>query len=203
MLIPFAIDANSLAPDPAWTPATRLACHRDLLNVWQHYGLLTHDGQRFDGSRLQQAVLQLPQNVRPLWLEMLERAPIFPFGDEWNGAVVQANLAALATATGLALVDDTRAEVEFGIGEDAVETTVATANGEINVCRLQTANQAKLFQEAMRLSGTHIEAVDTYQQIWDSRFKHLAIAPIKQVSVVVSDAIPKQSLCPQARRYGF
>jgi hypothetical protein len=203
VLIPFAIDADSLTPDPAWTPAARLACHRDLLNAWQHYGLLTHDGQRFEGSRLQQAVLQLPQNVRPLWLEMLERAPIFAFGDGWNGAVVQANLPALATATGLALVDDTRAEVEFGIGEDAIETTIATANGEIDVCRLQTANQAKSFQEAIRLSGTHIEAVDTYQQIWDSRFRHLAIAPIKQISVVDRYAITKHRLCPQARLSGF
>ena len=203
MLIPFAIDADSLAPDPAWTHATRLACHSGLLNTWQHYGLLTHDGLRFEGSRLHQAVLQLPQGVRHLWLEMLERAPVHAFGDGWDGAVIQANLATLATTTGLALVDDTRAEVEFGIDEDSAETSVATPNGDMDVCRLQTANQARSFRDAMRLSGTHIEAVDTYQQIWESRFKHLAIAPLKQISVVDRYAITKHRLCPHTRLSGL
>lgn len=198
MLVPFVIDADSLAPDPTWTPVTRLACHRDLLSVWWNYGLLAHDGQCFDGSRLQQAVLQLPQNLRTLWLEMLERAPMFAFGDGWDGTVAKATLPALVNATRLALVDDTRAEVEFGIAEDDVAMTIATPDGAIDVCRLQTANQAASFQEAMRLSGTHIEAADTYQQIWDSRFRHLALAPMKQISVVDRYAITKHCLCPQA-----
>lgn len=123
---------------------------------------------------------------------------MFAFGDGWDGTVVQVALPALASATRLALVEDTRAEIEFGIGEDGIETTIATPNGAVDVCRLQTANQAASFQDAMRLSGTHIEAADTYQEIWDSRFRYLALAPIKQISVVDRYAIMKHRLCPQA-----
>jgi hypothetical protein len=198
VLVPFAIDAESLAPDQAWTSTTTLACHRDLLAVWQNFGLLAHDSLHFEGSQLQQAVLRLPQNLRPLWLEMLERAPLLALGGEWDGAVVQSSLPTLAAATRIALVDDTRAEVEFGITEDGVEATVVTPNGGIDICRLQAANQAKAFQEAMRLSGKHIDAVDTYQQIWDSRFRHLAGAPIKQISIVDRYAITRHRLCTQA-----
>jgi hypothetical protein len=158
---------------------------------------LAYDGHHFNGSQLQQAVLRLPQNLRTLWLEVLERAPLLALGDGWDCAVVQASLPTLAAATRIALVDDTRAEVEFGIAEDVVEITVATPSGDFTVCRLQAANQAEVFQEAMRLSGTHIEAIDTYQHIWESRFKHLAVAPIKQIIVFDRYAITKHRNCPQ------
>lgn len=125
------------------------------------------------------------------------------FGNGWDGDIILASLPTLAPKTRLALVDDTRAEIEFGIDEDETETTVATDNGEVDVCRLHIANQAKFFQKAHHLSGLHIEAIDTYQHIWDSRFNHLAIAPIKQISVVDRYAITKHRLCPQARLSGI
>ena len=76
MLVPFVIDADSLAPDPAWTSAQHRACHKSLLDVWQRIGLLAHDGDSFDSSRLKSAIQQLPQNLRPLWQEVLQRVPL-------------------------------------------------------------------------------------------------------------------------------
>ena len=203
MLVPFVIDADSLAPDPAWTPAQQRACHNNLLSVWQRIGLLTHDGDAFAGSRLQQAVLRLPQNLRPLWQEILLRMPLMGTGSVWDGAVSAASLSSFSAAAHLAFVDDTRAEVDFGLDDHRDEGTQLVNGVEVSICRLLAASQASAFQAAFSLAGAHIEAGDTYQVTWDTRFRALARAPIKKVFIVDRYAVSQHILCPQTKLSGF
>jgi hypothetical protein len=204
MLVPFVIDVDSLTPDPAWTSAQQRACHNNLLDVWQRIGLLMHDGTTFDGSRLKAVVLTLPQNLRPLWQEVLERVPLSALGIGWNGSVTSAFLPVIASRAKLAFVDDVRAEVEFGYDDDCDEKVHPIIDGtNIGVCRLLAANQAVAFRAAVTQSGIHIEAGDTFQAIWDSRFKTLAAAPLKRVFIVDRYAISQHYDCPQTRLSGL
>ncbi len=202
MLVPFVIDADSLAPDPAWTPTQQRACYNGLLDVWQRTGLLAHDGGHLPASRLHQAVQALPPNVRPRWQEILERSPLLTT-PQWNGSVSTTTLGDFAGVAQLALVDDTRAEVEFGLGDDSDEAQKPLNGIDVSVCRLLVAGQAKAFQAATALAGTHIEAGDTFQVTWDARFKALAKAPIKLVSIVDRYAIGQHVACPQTRLSGL
>jgi hypothetical protein len=202
MLVPFVIDADSLAPDPAWTAAQQRNCYNGLLDVWQRTGLLAYDGDSLPASRLHRAILALPQNVRPRWQEVLERSPLLAT-PKWNGSVSNATLVDFVGVARLALVDDARAEVEFCI-DDGCDESLQPVNGiDVSVCRLLGAGQATAFQTATALAGTHIEAGDRYQTTWDARFKALAIAPIKLVSVVDRYAIGQLMTCPQTRLSGL
>jgi len=202
MLVPFVIDADSLAPDQAWTPTQQRACYNGLLDLWRRAGLLAHDGEVLHGSRLHQAVQALPQSVRPRWQEVLERSPLLAT-PAWNCKVSPASLGDFATVAKLALVDDTRAEVEFGFGEDCDEAVHAVNGTDVSVCRLLAAGQAQAFQTATALAGAHIEAGDTFQATWDARFNALAKAPIKLVSIVDRYAIGQHVVCPQSRLSGL
>lgn len=202
MLVPFVIDADSLASDPAWTPAQRRACYNGLLDVWQRSGLLAHDGSSLPGSRLYHAVQALPQSVRPRWMEMLERAPLLP-APNWKGEVSPSTLDGFAEVAQVALVDDTRAEVEFGFNDDCDEALRSVNGIDVAVCRLLTAGQVKAFQAAAAMTGLHIEAGDTFQATWNARFKTLAIAPIKVVSIVDRYAIDQHMACPQTKLSGL
>jgi len=202
MLVPFVIDADSLAPDPAWTATQQRACYNGLLDVWQRTGLLAHDGESLPASRLHRAVLALPQNVRPRWQEVLERSPLLST-PRWSGNVSTNTLGDFADVARLALVDDARAEVEFGLDDDCDETLKSINGIDVSVCRLLVAGQAKAFQTATALAGSHIEAGDKFQATWDTRFKALAIAPIKIVSVVDRYAIGQHMACPQTKLSGL
>lgn len=201
MLVPFVIDADSLAPDPAWTPTQQRACYNGLVDVWRRIGLLAHDGDSLLASRLYQAVQTLPQKVRPLWQEVLKRSPLLTT-PQWNGSVSATTLDDFAKVARLALVDDTRAEVEFRF-DDECDEALQPGNGiDVSICRLLAAREANAFQAATTLAGKHIEAGDTFQEIWDTRFKALASAPIKLVSVVDRYAI-QHMVCPQTRLSGL
>ncbi len=188
MLVPFVIDADSLTPDPAWTSTTRRTCYDNFLAVWQRIGLLAHDGGALHGSRLHQAVLALPQSVRPRVQEVLERSPLIS-APSWSGSVSVATLGDFAAVAQLALVDDARAEIEFGLGDECLEASQSVSGEEVLICRLQAAAQARAFTAATELTGMHIQRGDTFQSIWNSRFRVLAQAPIKLVSVVDRYAI--------------
>ncbi len=202
MLVPFVIDADSLAPDQAWTPTQQRACYNGLLDLWRRSGLLTHDGAVLHGSRLHQAVLALPQSVRPRWQEVLERSPLLATPG-WNCNVSPASLGDFATVAQLALVDDARAEVEFSFDEDCDEALQSVNGMDVSVCRLLAAGQAKAFQAATALAGAHIEVGDTFQATWDARFSALAKAPIKLVSIVDRYAIGQHIACPQSKLSGL
>lgn len=202
MLVPFVIDADSLAPDPAWTATQQRACYNGLLDVWQRIGLLAHDGESLPASRLHRAVLALPQNVRPRWQEVLERSPLLST-PRWSGNVSINTLGDFADVAGLALVDDARAEVDFGLNDDCDEALKSINGIAVSVCRLLVAGQAKAFQTASALAGAHIEAGDKFQTTWDTRFKALAIAPIKLVSIVDRYAIGQYLACPQTKLSGL
>jgi len=202
MLVPFVIDADSLAPDPAWTAAQVHTCHQSLLEVWRRVGLLTHDGDSFENSRLKAAVQQLPQKLRTLWQEMLERAPLRACGSGWDGTLKADNISQLIGITSLALVDDGRAEVDFELAEDELSRPVEFAQG-MEVCRLASAVQAKTFQKALDQSGIHIELGETFDNIWALRFRSLAAAPIKRVTIVDRYAVSQHFCCPQTQLSGI
>lgn len=202
MLVPFVIDADSLTPDPAWTPTQQRACYNGLLDVWQRAGLLAYDGDSLHASRLHKAVQALPQNVRPRWQEVLERAPLITT-PTWNGSVSAATLGDFSVIAQLALVDDTRAEIEFGFSDDCDEAPQPVSGTDVSVCRLLAAGQAQAFQAAITLAGTHIEAGDTFQATWGARFKALARAPIKLVSIVDRYAVGQHMACPQTKLSGL
>jgi len=202
MLVPFVIDADSLAPDQAWTPTQKRACYNGLLDVWLRTGLLAYDGDSLPASRLHQAVKALPQDVRPRWQEVLARAPLLTT-PQWNGSVSATTLGDFTGVAQLALVDDTCAEVEFGFDEDCDEALRSVNGIDVSVCRLLAAGQANAFQTANTLAGKHIEAGDTFHATWDARFKTLAIAPIEHVSVVDRYAVGQHMVCPQTRLSGL
>ena len=204
MLVPFVIDADSLAPDPAWTPAQLRACHTDLLDIWQRIGLLIHDAESFQQSRLNTAVQALPQALRSLWQELLPRMPLAPCGMGWGGVVRQNNLCDFCASAQLALVEDVRAEEEFSFLEDDDEKAVTTSDQhQVDICRLLAAARAAKFRNAIALSSTHIEPGDTYQRTWDDRFRPLAIAPIKNITIVDRYAIKQHFECPQTQLSGI
>lgn len=202
VLVPFVIDADSFVPDPAWTPAQVRTCHESLLDVWQRIGLLMHDADTFENSKLNQAVDQLPQKLRPLWQAMLGRMPLRACGNGWDGTVGSRNISRLSGNIPLALVDDAHAEVEFGLAEDELSKPAAGAAG-VEVCRIISAGQAHAFQHAFIQSGIHIETGDRFSDIWTLRFKSLAIAPIKRVIIVDRYAVSQHFLCPQTQLSGL
>ena len=201
MLVPFVIDADSLTPDQAWTPATVRQCHRDLLDVWRRIGLLVHDGERFEDSGLCRAVEGLPQHLRLLWQAMLKRTPPISCRNGWDGMVTPKVAEKICSVASIALVDDTRAEADFGLSEDQDETALRAAdNQRLVICRLLAANHATVFIDAMAKSERHIEAGEGYQAIWDTRFRSLATAPtefVKKVSIVDRYAVEQHFRCPQ------
>jgi len=202
MLVPFVIDADSFAPDPAWTPAQVRTYHESLLDVWQRIGLLVYDADSFENSKLKKAVQQLPQKLRPLWQEMLERAPLRACGIRWDGTVSFDNICQLSRITSLAFVDDARAEVEFGLTEDDLSKPAAGAP-DIEVCRFISAGQARAFQQALAQSAIHIEVGDKFSDIWALRFRSLAAAPIKRVTIVDRYAVSQHFCCPQTQLSGL
>ena len=186
MLVPFAIDAESLsAPDLPWTAPAMRACSRNLLDFWRHLGLLVHDGERFDGSKLQQAVAGLPPNLRALWQAMLQHNPPIPGGAGWDGTLHPALSDALRATFDVGFVDDTKAFVEFGMTEEQDEALLPRAEAPACVvCRLSLAHQASVVAQAQTLAQQNIQAGETWQTIWRTRFHRLAAAPSPLVKVV-------------------
>ena len=186
MLVPFAIDAESLSdPGLPWTEPAMRACSKSLLDFWRHIGLLVHDGERFDGSKMQEAVAGLPQNLRSLWQEMLQHYPPIPGGAGWDGTLHPSLSDALRAALDVGFVDDTKAFVEFGMTEDQDEALLPRAEASaFVVCRLSMAHHASVVKQAQTLAQQNIQAGESWQTIWRTRFHRLAAAPSPLVKVV-------------------
>ena len=202
MLIPFAIDADSLTPDPGWTPAQLHQYHLSLLDIWRRIGLLVHDADTFDHSRLNSAIQRLPQKIRPLWLDMLEHSPPRKCGANWDGSITNNTVPMLKHDTEVVLVDDTCAEIEFGLPDDELSQVVAGVP-EIELCRLTAAAQSKTFENALNIAESYIQPRTPFRKIWKERFLTLAKAPIKLVSVVDRYAVSQHFNCPQSRLSGL
>lgn len=204
MLVPFVIDAESLVPDGAWTAAQQVACHKGLLDTWQRIGILVHDGQALQGSRIKEAIDALPQKLRPLWQELLERLPMMPGEPQWDGIICNNNgcLDILSASAKLAFLDDAKAEVEFGLDEGEL-CRVLGSHPSLEICRLLAAAQAKTFSQALNVAGQHIPAGQTFSELWHTRFELLAKAPIKQVAIVDRYAISQHYECPQNKLSGL
>ena len=143
MLVPFVIDAESIVPDGGWTVAQQLAYHKGLLDTWRRIGVLVYDGQKFQDSRIKEAIDALPQKLLPLWQELLERLPIVPGQPEWNGIACknQDCMDALSASANVVLLDDAKAEVEFGLDEAELSKVFET-HPSLEFCRILAAAQA-------------------------------------------------------------
>jgi hypothetical protein len=73
----------------------------------------------------------------------------------------------------------------------------------VDICRLLCAGKAHGFTNALDKVGLHIQGGDTFKAIWDSRFRTLAAAPIKRVSIVDRFAMGQHMVCPQAQLSGL
>jgi hypothetical protein len=163
-----------------------------------------HDGASFEDSRTKQALDDLPQKLVPLWQELLERLPVIPGPNGWNGLIdnTSACLDSVASTAEVALVDDTKAEVDFGLPEADFSVRLAAYNN-IEICRWWAVQHALAFNAAGALSAQHILAKQSYADIWKSRFSALARAPIKQIVVVDRYAASQHYECPQGILSGF
>jgi len=204
MLVPFVIDADSLTPDPSWSAAQALSYNRSLLNIWKKIGLLVYDGESLDGSKIYQSVKQMPQKIRPLWIEMLETAPIKSCAG-WKGSVTLDRLSEFSEQAKLALVDDTRAELEFNITEDGLDGSVLADNGDlvVDICRLIASDKARQFTTALEMADGHIEPGSTFQNTWDLRFKKFAFVNIKRISIIDRYALPNHISHDQSQLSGL
>lgn len=204
MLVPFALDAESVAPDPDWTLAQQHAAHLALLDTWRRLGLLIHDGERFSHSRVKQAIDALPQKLAPLWQELLERLPLASGPDGWNGVIgnTPGCLDLVGAAARVGVVDDAKAEVDFGLADEDLSKTLPAHRG-LEICRFVAAPHATAFTDAGALCGQHIHAGEPYAYLWDTRFAALARAPIKTVAVVDRYSVSQHYECPQHHLSGL
>lgn len=204
MLVPFVVDSDSLAPDPSWTTAQTLNYNQSLLDIWLKIGLLAYDGGDFDRSKLYQAILDMPQNIRSRWKAMLEVAPKFSCAD-WSGTVEPANLGSFCDVANLAIVDDARAELDFNLTDDTLESSVRINDSKpvVDICRFISSDKARQFKDALMEAENHIESGTTYQDIWNMRFKNLALSDIKRISIVDRYSIANQLLCDQHKLSGL
>lgn len=163
-------------------------------------GLICLDGNSLPTSRMAAAVDLLPQSVRDRWKTLLDKLPVRYCGDQWRGSV-EAGLPALPREhIDLALVDDVLAEVGFAVPEDA--QSVVTDEG-VEICRFKAASRARSFDIARELSGKRIRIGETYAEIWASRFRGLAKAPITKITIVDRYALEQQFKCPQTKLSGI
>lgn len=144
MLVPFVIDAESIAPDGDWTVTDQRIYHEGLLETWRRMGVLVHDGQKFENSRIKEAIDALPQKLLPLWQDLLEQLPIMPGQPQWDGIACnnQNCMNALSASANVVLLDDAKAEVEFGLNE-AELSKVFEAHPSLEFCRILAAAQAQ------------------------------------------------------------
>lgn len=204
MLVPFAIDHEGLAPDQAWTLAQQQACYESLVEAWLHIGLLVHDGESYSTSRVCAAIEALPPKLKYIVQALIGRLPIISPTVPWSGDISMSGsaLGELATIAAVALIDDAKAEVEFGFAAAELSKKFP-AHSDVEICRLLGAANAQAFKEARLKAGTHIPQGQTYTVLWAERFGSLARAPIKQVSIVDRYAISQHFECPQGRLSGL
>lgn len=207
MLVPFVVDVESLEPDQAWSHATLRACHHQLLDVWRRVGILVHDGAHFEKSSFYRAISDLPPTLKIMWLEMAKQLPSVPCARHWDGIVSPSHVQALCSDAALALVDDTRAEVEFGFTDDQDEVPFAKMEDrDFIICRLQAAQHTSVVQEAFSIAQRNIEIGESHQDIWKLRFRSLASAPspdLKRIAIVDRFAVERHDRCSQDKLSGL
>lgn len=201
MLVPFAIDPGCLDFDPAWAEYQRLDYQKSVLDIWEKIGLLCHSGASLDASHLMKAIESLPQKYRDRWFEAL-MLPNIQGRDDWDGSIGSGNLNMLSGHASVALVDDARALEEFCFSDEELSKPNALSTG-VEVCRFSTANKAESFSKALSRSVSHIEPEDSYGEIWKERFRNLAVAQLKRISIVDRFAVSRHFERPQSQLSGI
>lgn len=201
MLIPFVIDSDSLAPDPGWSPQTQRACYNDFIDAWMKAGFLAVDGDKIEYSILFKSINSIPEKYRKRIQELMKRCPIRCIPD-WNGSINNyCDLGVIAPDAKLALVDDIRAELEFGLS--AEDDEILNPETKVTVCRFQLFRHSQVIRDFEILANMHIDRGDKFLDIWNKRFLNLAIAPIRHISIVDRYAMRRHFNTSQAKLSGL
>jgi len=197
MLVPFVIDLNCLEPDPKWSQPTERACYNSLLDVWQKSGLLAYDGAEVKSSNLFQAIKEkLPPKYRLRYQAALNEYPLLSIPD-WDGHVAASKLPIISTVADVVLINDKFAQSEFSFDDDCDEALQQINNKEVSVCRLQSAAYSKLFKDAIHTASKIIAPGLSNKELWNQRFRPLAMAtinPVKKINIVDRYAISQLML---------
>lgn len=201
MLIPFVIDSDSLAPDSEWSPQTQRACYNDFIDAWMEAGLLAVDGDKIECSILFKSINSIPEKYRKRIQELMKRCPIRCIPD-WKGSINNyCDLGVIAPDAKLALVDDIRAELEFGLS--AEDDEILNPETKVTVCRFQLFRHSQVIRDYEFLASAHIVRGDKFLDIWNKRFLNLAIAPIRHINIVDRFAVSRHFNTSQAKLSGL
>lgn len=191
MLVPFVIEVGAIEQMFDETrykvPLDGVLLHKSLIDLWQQYGILLYDGKNWESSNLYAYIEKLPLKHKQHWLAMLD-GPSPPIGSiaEWQGDISPGELPLLCSARAeLALVEDTRAFVDFEIEENDIERDFPVDHSSITVCRSMAFQHSRCIETRKKISLQHIEKRTSVETIWDTRFKNLIAAEfITHISVV-------------------
>ncbi len=208
MLVPFVIDTESLArPDAPWSSPHMRACSASLLDLWGKVGLMMHDGEQFTGSKLDRAIATLPPKLRSLWQAMIKQCGTAPCGSVWDGELSRACAPDLCSVAQVGLVGDTAALVEFEMPDDQDDTILVGPEGNtLVVSRLLMASHASVFANTLALAQRNVATGESWQDIWQTRFRGLAsarIATVKTVAVVDRFTVERHMEWPQTPNAGL
>jgi hypothetical protein len=163
-----------------------------LLDIWLKSGLLAHDGDGIKYSNLLQAIKEcLPTKYHQRWKQAINECPLLTISG-WDGSVSVSEMSRISSVADVVIVKDECAEVEFSFDENTDEILQSIEGKDVSVCRLQTVGYAQIMKKATELACKHIEPGDSYQTIWNLRFRTLAAAhinPIKKINIVDRYAI--------------
>jgi hypothetical protein len=196
MLVPFVIDCESLAPDCDWPDDVIVDVYGDLLSQWRLFGLLVHDGNKFEKSKLSDAVQNcLPYKFRDSWLRTRGKATMMG-AKGWDGHVVNEPkiLKKLSRICRVALVDEERAFAEFDF-EEGQRSVCLDDYGGLEICRISKIARSNAFQQALALEKENIVKGELCQDVWNQRFHSLAISPIKTIVLVDRYAVKNLHNC--------
>jgi hypothetical protein len=80
-------------------------------------------------------------------------------------------------------VDGATAHSEFGVPTEECSTILPDID-ELEICRIDAAQESRYFQRALRLARAAIPAGQSCDEVWKDRFRPFAISPAHFVSVV-------------------
>lgn len=177
MPVPLKIDDKIFAYNKSWGSLEFLQKHKNILETWRQSGVLIYAGKDLKDCALVKSLAKhakrLPCDVRKLWQDAILRYPRLRSTDTaWSGEI-SLNFSSLGPeAPSILVVDDDKAASEFGV----IGFSEFFDSGNIEVVRMSACEQSVLLQRDKALSGKSIKKGESFQQIWDSRFKWLVAA---------------------------
>ena len=171
-LVNFALDPDALSEQSSDLLALKMS-HERLLRAWEQFGVLVHEGNRWEDSELHARIGRLPTGLKKLWQESILNNRRAPAGQLWGGIGVVATDADLGPPPDLDLVgvQDGRAQA-LGVGPE--EKSKRVGRRGVEVCRFRYVDQADVFNAAREAASRSIRAGASTAAVWNERFAGLA-----------------------------